>query len=280
MSSRVITGRSAPVYDSAQRPPRAIEEAAGFWAYRALVVELALKEIKTRYKRSALGVFWTMLGPLLNMIVLTIVFSTLMKFQIANYPVYYMTGLLFWLFFSQTTSSVAIQTHETNEMAKRVYVPRSVFVGAAIVVGLVNLALSIVPLLVLLVATGFPLHITWLYLPVAVLVATLFTAGVSFFLYTLGSGFSDVREMYLVLVQALFFLTPIVYHPSIVPPRYRAALWLNPMYYLVQLFRRPIYDGVLPSARLLLLSTAISVVCLIAGFLYFSRHVNRLAFES
>ncbi len=250
------------------------------WAYRALVFELAIKDIKIRYKRSALGVVWTMLGPLLNMIVLTIVFSTMMKFQIANYPVFYMTGLLFWLFFSQTTSSVALQTHDANEMAKRIYVPRSVFVGAAIVVGLVNLALSIVPLVILLVATGFPLHVTWLYLPISVVVATFFTAGVSFFIYTLGSGFSDVREMYLVVVQALFFLTPVVYHPSIVPPRFRAALWLNPMYYLIQLFRRPIYDGVLPSMALLLLSTAISIACLLFGFVYFSRHVNRLAFQS
>jgi ABC-type polysaccharide/polyol phosphate export permease len=280
LSSRQVPAGSLPVYDSAGRRPRAIEEALGLWSYRALVIELALKDIKIRYKRSALGVFWTMLAPLLNMIVLTIVFSTLMKMQIANYPVYYMTGLLFWLYFSQTTSSVALQTHEANEMAKRIYVPRSVFVGAAVVVGLVNLALSIVPLLILLLATGFPLHATWAFLPISILIATLFTAGVSFFLYTLGSGFSDVREMYLILVQALFFLTPVVYHPSIVPANMRAVLWLNPMYYLIQLFRRPIYDGALPSLALIALSTAISVVCLISGFLYFSRHVNRLAFQS
>ncbi len=272
---------SAPIlYDSSRRPARVIEEARGLWAYRNLVVELAIRDIKIRYKRSVLGVFWTMLAPLLNMVALTLVFSALLKTQIQNYPVYYLAGSLFWTFFSQTTSSTASHTQEANEMTKRIFIPRSVFVVSAIAVGLVNLALSIVPMLLLLLVMGFPLHATWFFLPVGVVLLSLFSAGVSLILFTVASRFSDVREMYLVLVQTWFFLTPIVYHPAIIPPRFRFALWLNPMYYLIQTARRPIYDGLIPSPTLLAAAAAVSLAALAIGWVYFSRHADQYAFES
>ena len=269
-----------PVYDSLHRAPRVLEEARALWAYRNLVRELAVRDIKIRYKRSILGVFWTMLAPLLNMIALTLVFSAILKAQIQNYPVYFLTGSLFWTFFSQTTVAAASQTQEANEMAKRIYVPRSVFVASTMLVGLVNLALSIVPLTLLLLVTGFPLHPTWWFLPIAVAITTLFSAGVALVLFTLASRFSDVREMYQVLVQIWFFLTPIVYHPAIVPPRFRPALWLNPMYYLVQTFRRPIYDGVLPSPGLVGISVVLAVLVFATAWVYFARHSYDFAFQS
>jgi homopolymeric O-antigen transport system permease protein len=269
-----------PVYDSARRGWRALDEARALWNYRALVYELVIRDIKVRYKRSVLGIFWTMLAPLLNMIALTLVFSSLLKQQISNYPVYFLAGSIFWAFFSQTTSSAALQTQDSNETAKRIYVPRSVFVAAAVGVGLVNLGLSLVPLLVLVLATGFPIYATWLFLPVSILIATAFAAGVALLLFTFASRFSDVREMYLVIVQTWFFLTPIVYHPSIVPPRYRFALWANPMYYLVQTFRKPIYDGVLPSAGLLAASTAFAVVVLATGWQYFCARADSFAYRT
>lgn len=281
MSPASSVAAEAPrIYDSLHRPPRVVEEARALWAYRNLVRELAVRDIKIRYKRSVLGVFWTMLAPLLNMIALTLVFSAILKAQIENYPVYFLTGSLFWTFFSQTTVAAASQTQDANEMAKRIYVPRSVFVASTIVVGLVNLALAVVPLLVLLLVTGFPLHPTWWFLPIAVLITTLFTGGVALLLFTLASRFSDVREMYQVLVQIWFFLTPIVYHPAIVPPRFRLALWLNPMYYLVQTFRRPIYDGVIPSAALVGVSVTVALLVFVTGWVYFARHSYDFAFQS
>jgi ABC-type polysaccharide/polyol phosphate export permease len=282
LSSTAAIRRNAdlPVYDSADRGSRVLEEARALWNYRALVSELVIRDIKVRYKRSVLGIFWTMLAPLLNMVALTLVFSALLRQQIQNYPVFFLTGSIFWAFFSQTTSSAALQSQDSNEIAKRIYIPRSVFVAAAVGVGLVNLALSIVPLLVILVVTGFPLHATWAFLPVSVLIAALFAAGVALLLFTLASRFADVREMYLVLVQTWFFLTPIVYHPSIVPPRFRYVLWANPMYYLIQTFRRPIYDGVLPSAGLLTASAVLSLLVLATGWVYFCHRVDTFAYRT
>ncbi len=272
--------RALTLYDSANRPQRVIEEARALWAYRGLVHELVIRDIKVRYKRSVLGVAWTMLAPLMNMVALSLVFSTLLRQEIRNYPVYFLTGSIFWAFFSQTTSSAASQTQDANEIAKRIYIPRSVFVASAVGVGLVNLVLSVVPLLAILIVTGFPLHATWAFLPVSILIGTLFAAGMGFLLFTLASRFSDIREMYLVLVQTWFFLTPIVYHPAIVPPKFRFALWLNPMYYLIQTFRKPIYDGDIPSLALVGASLALSGAVFLTGWIYFSHHADEFAFRS
>ncbi len=266
-----------PVYDSARTGPRALEEARALWAYRGLVHELVVRDIKVRYKRSILGVTWTMLGPLLNMVTLTLVFSALLKTAIANYPVYFMTGFLFWNFFAQSTTSAATQTQDANAIGKRTFVPRSVFVAAAIGVALVNLLLSLVPLLGILAVTRFPLHATWLFLPVSIAIGALFAAGVALFLFTLASRFSDVREMYTVFVQVWFYLTPVVYHISIVPSRYRVPIWLNPMYYLVQTFRRPIYEGDLPPGDVLFVSVAMAVACFLSGWIYFCHRSERFA---
>jgi ABC-type polysaccharide/polyol phosphate export permease len=269
-----------PVYDSAHRRARWIQEAADLWKYRGLVHELVIRDIKVRYKRSVLGMLWTMLAPLLNMIALTLVFSQLLKTAIKNYPVYFMAGQIFWNFFAQTTSTAASQTMASNELAKRMYVPRSVFIASALGGGLVNLGLSLVPLLLILVVTGFPLYATWAFLPVSILITALFTAGVALILFTLASRFADIREMYLVIIQTWFFLTPIVYHPSIVPYRYRLALWLNPMYYLVQTFRTPIYEGVIPLAGLVLGSFALAVAVLVTGWVFFCHRTDDMAYWS
>lgn len=272
--------RPVPVYDSARRRPNWVEEAVSLWAFRGLIHELVIRDIKVRYKRSVLGILWTMLAPLLNMIALTPVFSAILRTAIQNYPVYFMTGSIFWTFFSQTTMSVTAQTLGSNELAKRTFVPRSVFVASAMGGGLVNLVLSLVPLLLILIVTGFPLHATWAFLPVSVFIVGLFTAGASLLLYAVASRFADIKEMYPVLVQTWFFLTPIVYHPSIVPPKYRFALWANPMYYLVQTFRDPIYDGTIPHTGLLLGSLGLSTAVLVTGWVYFCHRRDHMVYWS
>jgi ABC-2 type transport system permease protein len=276
---RPETGASLE-YDSARRRPRWIEEAGDLWRYRGLVHELVIRDIKVRYKRSVLGLVWTMLAPLLNMIALTLVFSALLKTTVSNYPVYFMAGQIFWGFFAQTTGSAASQTQASNDLAKRMFVPRSVFIGSALGGGLVNLVLSLVPLVLILAITGFPFHATWAFLPASVFILALFTAGVAFLLFTLTSRFADVREMYAIILQTWFFLTPIVYEPSIVPFRYRVWLSLNPMYHLIQVFRKPIYDGVLPSPELVVVSLAFSVAVLLTGWVYFCNRTDKMAYWS
>lgn len=267
-------------YDSAVRSGRPLAEAKELWRFRHLVRELVARDLTVRYKRSVLGVGWTLLGPLLQMAALTVALSALMKSQIVNYPVYFLAGSLFWTFFSQATGHTASLATDALELSKRVYLPRSAFVAASIGVALVNLLLSLVPLLLIALATGRPPGLTWLFLPVAILIGTAFTAGVGLVVFTLACRFVDVRDTYLVILQPWFFLTPILYPREIVPERFQGIVRYNPMTYLVEVFRAPIYDGWLPGWKTLLFSVLAAIASLAVGWWFYASRIDDYASRS
>lgn len=262
------------VYDSAREGLLFVEEAKALWLYRHLVAEIVARDIKVRYKRSVLGVAWTMLSPLLNMLAMTWVFSLVMRMDVKNFPVYFLTGSIFWAFFAGATSHAASLTIDAAEITKRVYIPRSVFVVSAVGVALVNLCLSLVPLFLIVLFTGFPVHASWLFVPVSILIGALFTTGVGLVVFTLASRFVDIKETYLVLVGAWFFVTPIVYTPSIVPERWRFIVRYNPMTYLVEVFRAPLYDGWLPGPKTLAFAALAAVSSLAIGWLFYASRIE------
>jgi ABC-type polysaccharide/polyol phosphate export permease len=263
-----------PVYDSSRSSLRFVEEARELWAYRHFVYELAARDIKVRYKRSVIGVAWTMLSPLMTMIVFTLVFSTFQRLAIPGYPVYYLSAAIYWTFFSQVTSHVGSLTTDALEIANRIYVPRSVFVASAVAVGLVNLLLSLVPFAFIVLVTGRPAHWTWFFLPVSLVIGTLFAAGAALVVFTLALRFVDVRDMYQAFLTPWFFVTPIVYEPSLVPPAWRWVVRYNPMTYLVEIFRAPLYHGWLPGANTLAFAVLAAVSSLAAGWLFYAWKVE------
>jgi ABC-type polysaccharide/polyol phosphate export permease len=263
-----------PVYDSGRAEIPFFSEARALWEYRHLVRELISRDVKVRYKRSALGVAWTMLNPLLNMVALTVVFSVILRQGIEHFPVYFLGGMLFWNFFAQSTGHAASLSVDAAETTRRVYVPRSVFVVAAVGVGLVNLAFSIVPLLLIVAVTRHPLHATWFFLPVAVLLGAMFSTGVGLVIFTLASRFVDVRETYITLLTPWLFLTPIVYEPSLVPEHYRWLVRWNPMTYLVEVFRAPIYNGWLPGRNTLAFAIVAAVAALGFGWAFYASRIE------
>ena len=270
--------KNGPAYYCSDRTGlRFVEESLALWAYRHLVRELISRDIKTRYKRSSLGVAWTMLSPLLNMAALTFAFSTLLRQQIENFPVYLLCGTSLWNFFSQVTNHASNLAFDAGEMAKRVYLPRSVFVVSAVGVGLVNLVFSLVPLLGIIVLTGHPIHLAWLFLPVSIAIGACFTTGVALFIFTLSSRFVDVRETYNALLAPWFFVTPIVYTPAILPERFRILVRINPMTYIVEVFRAPLYHGWLPGPNTLALAVGMSVVMLVLGWLFYAANIDEYA---
>jgi ABC-type polysaccharide/polyol phosphate export permease len=263
-----------PIYDSARRGLRFVEEARDLWRYRHLVIELVRRDITIRYKRSVLGVGWTMLSPLLQMLTMTWVFSVVIKQDIQNYPVYFLSGSIFWLFFAQATGHAASLTIEAAEMSKRIFLPQSAFVLSAVGVALVHMALSLVPLLVIVVWTGSRVHMSWLFLPVALLIGAAFTTGAGLLVFTLASRFVDVKEMYIILLQLWFFLTPIVYTPKLVPEEYRFVIRYNPLTYLIELFRAPLYNGWLPGAKTLAFAVIGSLASLVVGWIFYSQKME------
>ena len=149
--------------------------------YRELIWALALKDLKIRYKRSVLGFLWALLNPLLLMIVLTIVFSTVMAQGIPHYAVFLLSVLLPWTFFSQSLTYAADSIVGNGDLIKKVKVAESVFPIAAMVSNLINFMLSVIPLVLILIVLHFPFHWTWIYLPVPLLALCLLTLGAHLF---------------------------------------------------------------------------------------------------
>ena len=270
--------RTVPVYDSARRGPRAWEELVELLRYRNLVQQTIRRNIVVRYKRSVLGVAWTMLNPLATAIILTIVFSRVFGGG-ASYATYVLSGILAWNFFSQGTSDAMANVLWGGSLLRRIYIPRTTFAVASIGTGLVNLALAIVPLVFIMLVTGVPVRPAMLILPVPAIFLAMFAMGIGLMISTFVLYFPDVAEMYGILLMAWFYLSPIIWSENMLPPQYLWIVHLNPMYYLITCWRMPIYDGVLPGWDLLLISGGCALVTLVAGWLFFSWKSDEFAYR-
>lgn len=270
---------SEVIYDSAVRRPPFVGELIELLRYRDLLWLMIANITKTRYKRSALGVVWTLLNPLLNMTVLTIAFSSFFRAALENYPVYVLSGLIFWNFYTQTTTFAMNSLVWGGSLLKRIYLPRTIFAVAAIGNGLINLGLSLIPLVLIMLVLGHPFHPTWWVLPLAILLLAMFSLGAALFFSILSVFFTDVLDMYQVALQALFFLTPIMYPKDILPTQVVWYLNLNPLYNLLELFRAPLYAGVIPGPNTLLAAVASACLALAIGWWAFTRKADELAYR-
>jgi len=266
-------------YDSAARRSPMLEEFLALLRYKDLLRLLIANTTKARYKRSALGVVWTLLNPLLNMAVMTIAFSALFRGSLIHYPIYILTGLICWNFFNQTTQYAMSTLVWGGNLIKRIYIPRTIFAVTSIGNGLVNLGLALIPLIILMRLLGHPLYPTWWFLPFAVLLLAMFSLGVALFMSTLAVFFTDVLDMYQVVIQAWFFLTPVMYPKTILPAEYQWYLNLNPLYNLMELFRTPIYSGWVPGPHTLLAALASAVLSLAIGWWVFTRKADEFAYR-
>lgn len=270
-----------PVYDSAHRGHPALDELREAIHYRYLILQLVRRDVLTRYKRSVLGIAWTLLNPLGMMLVLTLAFSQIFKFgAVRSYPAYVLSGLLVWNFFSQTTTAAMVNLVWGGGLLKRIYIPRASFALAAMGTGLVNIALATLPLLVVMLLTGVTVRATILFLPIPLLLLTAFALGMGLLISTIAVYFPDVAEMYQIVLTAWMYLTPIIYPEEVLPESYRFLIThLNPMYYLVKLFRLPLLDGRLPTWGELAPIAIIAAVVLGAGWWLFSKKSDEFAYR-
>lgn len=245
---------------------------------RELIWALAVKELRVRYKRSALGFLWALLNPLLMMIILTMVFSTVMRVPVHDYPIFLISTLLPWTFFSQSLAYSVESIVSNGDLLKKVYVAKSVFPLAAIVSNLINFLLSMVPLVLLLAVFRFPLHWTWFYLLVPFVSLILFTLGCGFFFAMVNVFFRDMSHILQILLQAWFYFCPIIYSLDFVPPRYRVLFRLNPLAYPLNGFRLAIYYGQLPSPASMAMSLGCGIAALVLGYMLFQHSEDSLVF--
>ena len=242
------------------------------YSNRELIWALALKELRVRYKRSVLGFVWALLNPLLTMLVMTIVFGNLLRFSLPHYSIFLLSMLLPWTFFAQSLAYSVESIVGNGELLKKVRISRLVFPVAALVSNIINFLLSMVPLLLLIVAMRFPVHWTWIYLPIPMLGLFLFTLGAAFLFATINVFYRDVGHIIQVILQAWFYVSPIIYSLDFVPQHYRWLFRLNPLLYVLNGFRLSIYYGLLPSLSSMSLSLAFGVIALAVGFSIFHRY--------
>ncbi len=277
----MLARKETLVYDSSQSGSRSLDELRSAFNYRHLILQLTRRDITTRYRRSVLGVAWTMLNPLGMMIVLTLAFSAIFRFDTEHgFAGYVLTGYMAWTFFSQSSTAAMVNLVWGGNILRRIYIPRTSFALAAIATGLVNMILSIFPLALVLVITGVPLRATALFIPVPILLLAAFSLGVGLILSTLAVYFPDVAEMYQILLTAWMYLTPVIYPEEILPETYRLLITrTNPMYYLVKLFRLSLYNGEMPTPADWLPAVVISLSVLVVGWIIFARKSDEFAYR-
>ncbi|HWN42859.1 MAG TPA: ABC transporter permease [Thermoanaerobaculia bacterium] len=250
--------------------------------YRDLVLALVARDLKVRYRRSMIGFVWTMLQPLLTMLVLRTVFSTLFQAKSTevpyNYAVFVLAGLLFWNFFSQSIVSSMNSLRGNAGLLQKLPVPTIVFPVATVLSGLVNLVLALVPLFLILLVTGHPLRPSLFFLPVSILLVAVFTLGAGLLLAPLAVFFSDVVELVGMLLTLLMYLTPIIYPKDIVPADWRWIVRFNPIRSILEVFRDPIYQGEIPPLSHLGVAVGVAVLALVIGSVVFTRTSDRIPF--
>lgn len=247
-----------------------------FWKYRDLLVLLVQKDIKLKYRRSWLGYIWSILNPLLVMLVMTVVFSTMFSRNIDNFPVYLFCGQLLFNYMNNTTRQAIHSISSNSTLLKKTYLPKYMFTVSKTTSGLVDLVFSLGALIVVLIATQHA--VTWhaLLFPIVLLQLYLFTLGLGLFLAQANVFFKDTQFIYNAVTTAWLYVTPIFYPLESLP---EWLIWLikhfNPMYFYVGQFRDLIYYGQIPGPMITLAGWGAALGMLLFGTWTFFRSKDR-----
>ena len=236
------------------------EKMEGFRRFTPLLRELVVRDIKVRYRHSALGLVWTVLNPLLMMVVITIVFSTLFKQNIPNFPIYYLSGSLIFAFNSESTTTALNSIISNASLIKKVYIPKYLFPLSNVLSGLVNLGFSLIAMFIVMLITDAPF---------------LFSVGLGILLSAVTVFFRDIAHFYSVFILAWTYFTPIFYPVEILPDAVMKLMQINPMYHLVTYMRSIVLYGVFPSLKENLLCLCLGLLMLALGLFVFYKKQDK-----
>lgn len=237
---------------------------------RDLLFALTAKELKTRYKSAVLGFLWAFLNPLLQMAVLSVVFTLIVRIDVINYPLFLFAGLLPWTFFAQSLAAGTESLASNRELIKKAVFPREILPLSAIGANLANLLLSFLILLpALLVLTSVSAKI--LLLPAVILLHLALTVGIVLIASSLDIYYRDVSFIMQALTLAWFYLTPVIYPLSMVPSGFALIFGLNPMVGIISLYRYVLLGASLPPAAALVSALVWPAVLIISGIIIFKK---------
>ena len=249
------------------------------WSARELLYFFVWRDVKVRYKQTAIGVAWAVLQPLLNMVVFSLFFGKLAKIPSAGlpYPVFYYCALLPWTYFATALASATTTVVDQQHIVTKVYFPRVVLPLAAVVSGLLDLGIGFVLFLAMMLYYRIEPGPAILMLPAFVLLAVLTALGVGLWLSALNAIYRDVRYVLPFLVQFWMFASPVAYPSSLVPERWRWLYGLNPMAGVIEGFRWSLTGRGQPPDLLLAASAGAVLAVLASGLFYFHRAESTIA---
>lgn len=250
------------------------------FAYRDLVWNLVLRDLKARYKSSILGYLWSLVNPLLLMAVFTVLFKYLLQSRIPNFPVFIIVALLPWNFAASSISGAVGSITSQGALIKKVYFPREAIPIALVIANLINYLLALPAMFLIMVVLNAHFQPAALLFPLIALIQAIFLLGLALFLSCLNVFFRDTQVIMEVLLTAWFFLTPVFYRlDDVVPQWARLVRWLNPMASLVDFYRDIFYLGGMPGWDAIVRTLITALVVLVIGYLFFIRFSSRFGEE-
>ena len=249
--------------------------------FRPLMRQLVIRNIKVRYRKSILGVFWTLLNPLLIMIVLSVVFSNIFKFEIEYYPVYILSGQVVFNFFSEATNFSMMSILSNAPLIKKIYVPKYTFPFAAILSSIINVMASFAALVIIMVFMRMPLHWTILLSFIPIIFLIIISTGVGLMLSAFAVKFRDLLHFYSVFLTALMYLMPVIYPMSIIQnaPVIFEIVSYNPLTIILDMFRDLVMYGCLPDLISVLVILVICLGILVLGLFVFCKKQDKFILD-
>lgn len=242
--------------------------------------QMISRDFKVKYKRSVLGVVWSLLYPLLMMAVMALVFSQMFKFRMegVNYLVYLLSGLIMFNYFSEATNTAMTSIVFNFQLMTKVYIPKYIFpLSKCLFVG-INLLLSLIPLLLIVLITGAPITWTYLCLLYVFICLFLFAVGISFIISTVSVFLRDMFYIYGILLTIWQYFTPIFYDISMLPMTLQRLFKFNPLYQFITFARRILLDGVVPHWTAWIWCGASALVVFIIGCFVFKSKQDKFIY--
>ncbi len=247
--------------------------------YQFLISQLVSRDFKVKYKRSILGMAWSFLNPLLTMAVQYVVFSTLFKSDIPNYPVYLLSGIVLFNYFNEAVTLGMASITGNAALIKKVYVPKYIYPISKLISSSTNFAIALLPLLLVMIFTKTPLQPALLLLVFDFLCMMVFIMGMILLMCTAMVFFQDMQFLWGVLSMIWMYLTPIIYPETIIARQFLPLYRLNPMYHYVTFARTCIIDGISPEPLAYLWCILSASVVLLLGIFVFRRHQDKFVLD-
>ena len=250
---------------------------AAMYRYQFLISQLVIRDFKSKYKRSILGVFWSFLNPLLTMTVQFLVFSTFFSSDTKNYPVYLLSGVVCFSFFNECTTMCLSSISGNARLITKVYIPKYIFPLARTISSSVNLGISLIPLLLASLVLGVaikPQAILFFYFLACLIV---FSLGVGLFLSALMVFFRDIQFLWTVLTQIWMYATPIFYPAEIIPEKYRFIVRFNPLYHFIGNCRTCLINGISPEPKAYIFCAIFALLSFAIGSYTFKKTQDKFA---